>query len=105
MAGQVARTADGESVGQGDLAAQTEQALLNVATALSSVGAGFDDVTKLTIYVVDWSEGKMAALGEGATRAAQQLGGGQPRPSTLIGVAALAEPDLLIEIEAIAVLP
>ncbi len=105
LSGQVARSVDGEPVGRGDLAAQTEQALLNVATALSAAGAGFDDVAKLTIYVVDWSADKIAALGEGAARAAERLGGGPVRPTTLIGVAALGEPDLLIEIEAVAVLP
>ena len=47
LSGQVARNAAGEAVGGGDLAAQTEQASLNVATALDSVGAGFEDVAKL----------------------------------------------------------
>src|SRR3712207_6886234 len=64
LAGQVARTADGEPVGAGDLAAQVEQAYLNVATALAAVGGTFDDVAKLTIYVVDWSPEKLADLGD-----------------------------------------
>jgi enamine deaminase RidA (YjgF/YER057c/UK114 family) len=105
LSGQVARTADGEPVGAGDLAAQVEQAFLNVNTGLAAAGASFDDVAKLTIYVVDWAESKMAALGEGAGRAAQRLGIAPVRPTTLIGVAALSEPDLLVEIEAVAVLP
>ena len=104
VSGQVARTAEGEPVGTGDLVAQVEQALLNVGTALSAVGATFDDVAKLTIYVVDWTESKMAGLGEGAMRAAQRLGVSPVRPTSLIGVAALSEPDLLVEVEAIAVL-
>lgn len=105
LAGQVARTADGEPVGPGDLAAQVEQAYLNVATALAGAGGSFADVAKLTIYVVDWSPEKMAALGEGVTRAAARLGIDPVRPITLLGVAALAEPDLLVEVEATAVLP
>ncbi len=105
LAGQVARTADGEPVGPGDLAAQVEQAFLNVATAVSAVGGSFADVAKLTIYVVDWRPEKMAALGEGASRAAARLGIDPVRPITLIGVAALAEPDLLVEVDATAVLP
>ncbi len=103
ISGQVARTADGEPVGAGDLAAQVEQAFLNVATALEAVGGTFDDIAKLTLYVVDWTEAKMAGLGEGVGRVAERLGW-TPRPTTLIGVAALSEPDLMIEVEAIAVL-
>lgn len=65
LAGQVARSADGEPVGGGDLAAQVEQASMNVATAMAAVGGSFDDVAKLTLYIVNWSGEKMAALGEG----------------------------------------
>lgn len=104
LAGQVARTADGEPVGPGDLAAQVEQAYVNVATALAGVGASFADVAKLTVFVVDWQPEKMAALGEGVGRAAARLGIDPVKPITLIGVASLAEPDLLIEVEAIAVM-
>lgn len=104
LAGQVARTADGEPVGEGDLAAQVEQAYLNVATALAAVGGTFDDVAKLTLYVVDWSGDKMTALGEGAGRAAARLGVDPVKPVTLIPVTALAEPDLLVEVDATAVL-
>ncbi len=104
LAGQVARSADGEPVGEGDLAAQVEQAYLNVATALAAVGGSFDDVAKLTLYVVDWSGEKMAALGEGVGRAAARLGVDPVKPITLIPVAALGEPDLLIEVDATAVL-
>ena len=103
VAGQVARDADGNAVGAGDLAVQVEQALTNVATALSAAGATFDDVAKLTVYVVDWTPDKMAALGAGAGKAAAS-GIDIVRPITLIGVAALGEPDLLVEIEAIAVI-
>ena len=105
MAGQVARTAEGEPVGGGDLAAQVEQAYLNVATALAAVGGSFDDVAKLTLYVVDWSGEKMAALGAGVGRAAAHLGVDLVKPVTLVGVATLGEPDLLVEVDAVAVLP
>jgi enamine deaminase RidA (YjgF/YER057c/UK114 family) len=105
LAGQVARDAGGEPVGSGDLAAQVEQALRNVNTAVTAVGGTFADVAKLNVYVVDWRPEKMAALGEGVQRAAAELGLDPIRPITLIGVAALAEPDLLVEIEAMAVLP
>ncbi|MFI6511087.1 RidA family protein [Streptosporangium sp. NPDC050855] len=104
LAGQVARDADGGKVGEGDLAAQAEQAYLNVATALAAVGGSFDDVAKLTVYVVDWSPDKLPLLGEGVARAAARLGVDPVKPITLLGVAALGEPDLLIEVEATAVL-
>lgn len=104
LAGQVARTEAGEPVGAGDFAAQVEQAYLNVATALAAVGGSFDDVAKLTIYVVGWSDEKMAALGAGVDRAAAHLRVDPIKPVTLIPVAALSEPDLLIEVDAIAVL-
>jgi len=104
LAGQVARTADGSAVGAGDLAAQVEQALRNVVTALGAVGGTFADVAKLTVYVVDWNTEMMAALGEGVGRASSALGIDVVKPITLIGVSALGEPDLLVEIEATAVL-
>ncbi len=104
LAGQVARTASGDRVGVGDLAAQVEQAYLNVATALAAVGGSFDDVAKLTLYLVDWSEDKLPALGEGVGRAAARLGVDPVKPITLIPVTALGEPDLLVEVDATAVL-
>ena len=104
LAGQVARDAEGLPVGEGDLAAQVEQSYLNVSTALAGVGGTFDDVAKLTVYVVDWSPEKMALLGEGVKRAAAKLGVDPVKPITLLGVAALGEPDLLVEVEATAVL-
>jgi enamine deaminase RidA (YjgF/YER057c/UK114 family) len=105
ISGQVARDADDNTVGPGDLAAQVEQALTNLVTAVTAVGGTFDDVAKLTVYVVDWTPDKMEAINAGATRAATKLGINPIRPATLVGVAALAEPDLLVEVEAIAVLP
>ncbi|MFI6518192.1 RidA family protein [Spirillospora sp. NPDC050679] len=104
LAGQVARDADGGRVGEGDLAAQVEQCYLNIGTALAAAGASFDDVAKLTVYVVDWTPDKMPLLGEGVGRAAARLGVDPVKPITLLGVAALGEPDLLVEVEATAVI-
>lgn len=91
-------------MGQGDFAAQVEQCYLNINTALASIGGSFDDVAKLTVYVVDWSPEKMPLLGEGVGRAAAKLGIDPVKPITLLGVAALGEPDLLVEVEATAVI-
>lgn len=104
LAGQVARDADGRPVGKGDFASQVEQCYLNVATALAGIGGSFDDVAKLTVYVVDWSSEKMPLLGEGVGRAAAKLGIDPVKPITLVGVAALGEPDLLVEVDATAVI-
>ncbi|MCP2257043.1 Enamine deaminase RidA, house cleaning of reactive enamine intermediates, YjgF/YER057c/UK114 family [Streptoalloteichus tenebrarius] len=104
VAGQVARDADGRRVGDGDLAAQVEQSYLNVGTALAAVGGSFEDVAKLTIYVVDWTPDKMPLFRDGLARASAKLGVSPAAPATLVGVAALAEPDLLVEVEAVAVL-
>ncbi|MBL5972415.1 MAG: RidA family protein [Candidatus Leucobacter sulfamidivorax] len=104
VSGQVARDAAGAPVGGGDLAAQAEQAYANVHAAVTAAGGSFADIAKLTVYLVDWEPGKMAQLAEGAVRAAQRLGFDLVRPITLIGVAALGEPDMLIEVEAVAVL-
>lgn len=105
VSGQVARDAEGQQVGPGDLAAQTEQAYSNVHAAVTAAGGSFSDIAKLTIYVVDWEPAKLAQLGEGAMRAAQRHGFDLVRPITLLGVATLGEPDLLVEVEATAVLP
>ena len=104
ISGQVARDADGSAVGTGNLARQVQQAITNVATAVTSAGGTFEDIAKLTIYVVDWAPEKMDALGTGVMNAAGELGIDPTKAVTLIGVAALAEPDLLVEIEATAVL-
>jgi enamine deaminase RidA (YjgF/YER057c/UK114 family) len=105
IAGQVARDADGGKVGEGDFAAQVEQCYLNIGTALAAAGGSFDDVVKLTVYLVDWTPDKMPLFVEGVGRAAAKLGVDPLPPLTGIGVAALAEPDMLIEVEATAVLP
>ncbi|WP_328603555.1 RidA family protein [Amycolatopsis sp. NBC_00345] len=104
IAGQIARDADGGKVGEGDFAAQVEQCYLNIGTALAEVGATFDNVVKLTVYLVDWTEDKMPLFAEGVARASAKLGVTPMPPLTGIGVAALAEPDVLVEVEATAVL-
>lgn len=104
IAGQVAWDAEGVTIGEGDLTAQVEQSYLNIGTALAETGGSFDDVAKLTVYVVDWTPDKMPLLLEGISRAAAKLGVTPVPPATLIGVAALDVPDHLVEIEATAIL-
>ncbi len=85
----------------------TPEAYAQVAVATGSrtvYVAGFEHVAKLTVYVVDWRPDKMGELITGAVRAAEDLGLDIVRPITLIGVAALGEPDMLVEVEAVAVI-
>ena len=53
---------------------QVEQCYLNLGTALAEVGASFDDVAKLTVYLVDWAPDKMEYWIDGVQRASAQLG-------------------------------
>jgi enamine deaminase RidA (YjgF/YER057c/UK114 family) len=103
VAGQLANDADGNLVGEGDLAAQVEQCYLNLGTALADAGATFADVTKLTVYVADPRPGQMPLFFEGISRAAEKLGVTPQAPLTGVFVAGLADPRALVEIEAVAV--
>ncbi|WP_062982599.1 RidA family protein [Nocardia anaemiae] len=103
VAGQAAHDPDGNIVGPGDLTAQTERALDNVAIALAAAQATFDDIVNLTFYVPNWDESKFPALAEGIRAAAATLGINPIKPSALIGVASLGRPEWLIEISATAV--
>lgn len=102
LAGQVAWDAQAKIVGAGDLGAQARQALANLGAVLASVGCTPADIVRLRTYVVDHSPDKLGiVLGETAAF----YGSAVPAPNTLIGVAALALPEFLIEIEAIAEVP
>lgn len=100
MAGQVGRDENGAIVG--GLAAQTERALLNIGLALDEAGAGESDLVKLTIYIVDWEPVLFNELGAGIL-AAQESRPLPDVPMTLIGVKSLFQPEMLIEIEGMAV--
>ena len=99
-AGQVSIDARGALVGAGDLAAQTEQAMRNVGLALAAAGATYADIVKITTYVVNYKPEHRAAIGRAR---ASFFAGGTPPASTLLGVSALALPEWLVEIEAVAV--
>ena len=66
--------------------------------------AGTLTTWRLTVYVVDWRPDRLPDLGAGVARAAARLGRDLTKPVTLIPVVALTEPDLLVEVEAVAVL-
>lgn len=101
LAGQVAWDKDCNVVGGDDLAAQTRQVLANLKAVLDEAGATVADLVRVRTYVVNHSPDKLGAvLGEmGAF-----YGDAVPPPNTFIGVQALALPDFLVEIEAVAVI-
>ena len=102
IAGQVAYNEKGDVVGKGDLRAQTRQVFENLRLALAGAGATFKDVVKWNTYVVNYKPEDLPALREIRAEALKDV---TPPASTFIGVQALANPDFLIEIEAIAVVP
>ena len=88
--------AHGKVVYEGDVARQTEQALLNVSAALEQFGASLADVVQTRLYVTDIS--RWEEVGE-AHRLAFEL---VPPATSMVQVAALIDPRLLVEVEAIA---
>ena len=98
VGGQNAVDQQARLVGPDDLAAQTRQALLNVQTALQAAGAGWNEVVRLGIYVV---QGQDVRVG---FEAAREVMGTDAKPPTItvLFVAALGRPEYLVEIEATA---
>ena len=102
LSGQTGQLADGKLAGA-DFKSQAAQALRNIKTALAANDATLADVAKIVFYVVDWNMEKLGPLMEAAV---EVLGDDFPAAAaTLIGVASLFEPEMLIEIDATAVLP
>lgn len=100
LSGQVALNADGALVGENDLGAQTEQVYRNIKAGLAAAGSDLSRVFKVVTYVVDLDADKAAR----ARVVRLRLFGDGPYPaSTMVGVSALVDPRLLIEIEVIAV--
>jgi enamine deaminase RidA (YjgF/YER057c/UK114 family) len=98
VAGQVSLDADGAIVGAGDFGAQVERALANLVSVLAAAGCTPADVLKLTHFVVGLDGLRLAAV-----RAARDRVFRNERPaSSLIGVASLASPAALYEVEALA---
>lgn len=100
IAGQCAVNDKGQVVGEGDLAAQTNQIMLNIERALAEAGGTFEDLVRMTIYVVDYEPDKRAVMQEVRNRFIPADAG---PASTLIGVSRLVDERFLVEIEAQAV--
>ncbi|MCB0063635.1 MAG: RidA family protein, partial [Caldilineaceae bacterium] len=98
ISGQVAIDFDGNLVGAGDLGAQTEQVFRNLQSALAAVDATFDDVVKFTFFLLDMHQ--MPVVREVRNR---YINIDNPPASTAVEVRRLYRDDVLIEIEAVAV--
>ncbi|MBZ4192267.1 RidA family protein [Niabella beijingensis] len=101
IGGQDAINAQGRIIGIGDIGVQTDQVMQNLQTALTACGATFEHIVKLTIFIV---HGQDLRLG---FQASQKYLGGLKNPPAISGmfVAALARPEYLVEVEAIAFIP
>jgi reactive intermediate/imine deaminase len=99
VSGQIALDRSGEVVGEGDLEAQVRQVFENLKAALASTGAGFGDVVKLGYYLTDISQ--IAAV-RGVCD--EYVDTDNPPASTAVEVRRLFREELLIEVEAVAVI-
>jgi enamine deaminase RidA (YjgF/YER057c/UK114 family) len=90
---------DGEVVHDGDAAAQTAQAIRNVAAALEQLGAGLDDVVRTRLFVTDISRWEEFGRAHG-----EAFGDVMPATS-MVEVSALIDPRMLVEVEAVAYRP
>ena len=100
VSGQVAFNEEGEVVGQNDIRAQAEKALGNLRACVEAAGGTLQDIVELVIYMKNIADYRPAV-----TDARLRNFGGHRPASTVIGVAALGHPDLLLEIKAIARVP
>jgi 2-iminobutanoate/2-iminopropanoate deaminase len=98
ISGQAPVSADGQLVGANDFEAQTRQVLENLVTVVEEAGATLDNVVKLTVFLTDM--GKLQEY----TQIKREVFQGEPPASTAVEVRALARPEMLVEVEALAVL-
>jgi len=99
VAGQLSLDANGDLVGVGDVVRQTEQVLDNVGAVLRASGATFDDVVRVGVYLRNMAD-------RPAVNTVRRRYFGDALPAaTAVEVSALAIPDALVEIDAVALLP
>lgn len=99
VAGTTAADSDGRAIAPGDAYAQTRHILATIERSLRSLGAGLEDVVRTRMFVADMAQAE--AIG----RAHGEVFGAIRPAATMVQVAQLINPELLVEIEADAVLP
>ncbi len=99
VAGQVSVDQEGKVVGAGDMRAQAAQVFKNLTAILRAAGAGWDDVIKMTGFMVGLDAANVAAYREGR---AGYFKVKRPPASTLVGVTRLVQPEWLLEVEVVA---
>jgi 2-iminobutanoate/2-iminopropanoate deaminase len=100
VSGQTAWDSQKQLIGGADLEGQARQAFTNVQAVVEAAGGTLADVVSLRIYVVDYRAEMAAPVG----RVLRHFFSGEIKPaSTWVGVAALADPGFLIEVEATAI--
>ncbi|WP_433155039.1 RidA family protein [Actinomadura nitritigenes] len=100
VSGQIAVDGEGNLVGPGDLEAQTRQVFTNLEAALAAAGARWEHVIRLGYFLLD-----AGAVGVVRAVRTQMLPDGVDPAASLIQVSGLVRDDLLIEVEALAVVP
>ena len=98
LSGQLARDAEGNLVGAGDMAEQTRQCIRNMRTVLESAGGTLDDIVSIVVYTTDIREFKRIV------EARMEFFVDKLPTSTIVEVNHLADPGLMIEFQAIAAL-
>ncbi len=99
VAGQIPWDSEGRTVAIGDVAGQTRQVFENIGAVLAESGATLDDVIKITIFSADISYRDIINQVRSETFT-------PPYPaSTQVAVAALVDPEWMVEIEAVAFVP
>ena len=106
VAGQISRDGEANRIATGDLTGQVAQVLRNTALGLAGAGATFADVVRLRFFLTQSAAPeKLSEFMAGIELVAEELGLPQPLPPvSVIGVDFLFEPDVLVELEAYAIL-
>jgi 2-iminobutanoate/2-iminopropanoate deaminase len=98
VSGQHAGAPGGGLLGDGSMLDQTRQALTKIKAIVEAAGAAMADIVKLTVYVTDMSRRAEVSA------ARREFFSGDFPCSTLVGITSLAGPDLLVEVDAVAVI-